>query len=189
VFDSLLLDDFLGRELNAEVEAELRSAPASAAGVYGGVRSGVDTRVRNAQMVQVSDRIRDRMRSRLLEAMPRIGEHFGVALQTCEEPQFLRYEAGGFFVAHQDGNTPVIHDDTRHRRVSGVVFINAPSDTPANGCYGGGSLVLHGRYPDWNRRYAVPATPDAFVAFRAETTHEVTPVTHGTRFTIAVFYR
>jgi SM-20-related protein len=190
VFDSLLLDDFLGHELRAEVEAEFRAAPSFAAGVYGvDVGAAVDARVRHAQLVEVNDRVRDLVRRRLLDEMPRLGEHFGIALHTCEEPQFLRYEVGGFFVAHQDGNTPLIHDDTRHRRVSGVVFINPSVDTPSDGCYGGGSLILHGRYPDWQRRYVVPPAAGTFVAFRAETTHEVTPVTHGTRFTIAAFYR
>jgi SM-20-related protein len=38
-------------------------------------------------------------------------------------------------------------------------------------------------------RVTMPAAPGTLVAYRAETTHEVTPVTHGERFTIASWFR
>jgi predicted 2-oxoglutarate/Fe(II)-dependent dioxygenase YbiX len=38
------------------------------------------------------------------------------------------------FVAHQDGNTPLIRDKARFRRVSIVIYVNAD--------YSGGSLLL-----------------------------------------------
>jgi predicted 2-oxoglutarate/Fe(II)-dependent dioxygenase YbiX len=36
---------------------------------------------------------------------------------------------------------------------------------------------------------AAQAAPGSLVAFRAETTHEVTTVTHGVRYTIATWFR
>jgi SM-20-related protein len=89
-------------------------------------------------------------------------QHFGHALSSCEPPQFLRYLPGDFFVAHQDGNTPLIHDDSRFRKVSAVIFLSAFSEGPARAA-------------------------DAR-AGHAETTHEVLPVTHGERFTIVSSY-
>ena len=47
----------------------------------------------------------------LLNLKETIEEHFGINVGECEEPQFLRYRTGDFFVAHQDGNTPLIFDD------------------------------------------------------------------------------
>jgi SM-20-related protein len=115
--------------------------------------------------------------------------HFGVPLGQCEEPQFLRYETGDFFVPHQDGNTPLIHDQSRFRKISVVLFLNAQSEEPSPGAYGGGSLVLHGHYSGPSLCVPVVPAPGTLVAFRAETTHEVTPVTHGERFTIVSWYR
>ncbi|WP_246696221.1 2OG-Fe(II) oxygenase [Mesorhizobium sp. SARCC-RB16n] len=115
--------------------------------------------------------------------------HFGLALGCTEKPQFLHYREGDFFVPHQDGNTPLIHDESRFRKVSAVIFLNARCDDPSPTSYAGGSLVLHGHYSGPDLRIAMPALPGSLVAFRSETTHEVTPVTRGERFTIVSWYR
>jgi len=117
-------------------------------------------------------------------------ERFGVSLSECEDPQFLRYEEGDFFVPHQDGNTPMVYDDSRFRRVSAVVFVTPRGDEPAPGTYGGGELVFHGHYATApNLRVSAEAEAGTLVAFRSETTHEVTPVTHGERYTIVTWFR
>jgi len=161
---------------------ELRNANASAATVYGG-RNAIETNVRRTKKLTVSPETRDFVVQRLLERKDEIAAHFGVTVDECEEPQFLRYEEGDFFVAHQDGNTPLIRDFTLHRKVSVVIFLSDPRD------YDGGALVFHGRYPDSDLRQTVAPEPGTLVAFRAETTHEVTPLTRGERFTIASWYR
>jgi len=83
-------------------------------------------------------------RARRRERLKVAAEHFGLDLRDCEAPQFLRYETGDFFVAHQDGNTSLIRDDTRFRRISVVLFLSAPSAelNYLGGC--GGALVFHG---------------------------------------------
>lgn len=172
-----VLDDFFDP---AEILPALREAAAVEANVYGSDRA-VDLRVRRTQKLSVSSELRASVHALLAAAQPRLAAHFEVTLDHFEEPQFLRYLPGDFFVAHQDGNTPLIHDDTRHRRVSVVLFVNAE--------YGGGALTLHGRYPEWEKREVVPARPGSLVAFRPETTHEVTPVTKGERYTIVSWYR
>jgi predicted 2-oxoglutarate/Fe(II)-dependent dioxygenase YbiX len=53
--------------------------------------------------------------------------------------------------------------------------------------YCGGSLVFHPRGAGELLRLTGEA--GTLVAFRAETTHEVTPVNDGERFTIAGWYR
>ena len=63
----------------------------------------------------------------VLRRKPEIEAHFGEELGELEVPQFLRYQEGDYFVAHQDGNTPVIHDSSRFRRISVVLFLSTRS--------------------------------------------------------------
>ena len=97
---------------------------------------------------------------------------------------------GGYFVAHQDGNTGLLRTERESRRVSLVVFLNTQAETPDAGAhdyYSGGSLVFHPRGA--GEPFGLAGEAGTLVAFRAETTHEVTPVTDGERFTIACWYR
>ena len=167
---------------------EVRNATATAATVYGS-RSAVESNVRRTKRLDVSHATRDFVVGRLMEQKDAIAAHFGVSVDECEEPQFLRYDEGDFFVPHQDGNTPMVWDDSRFRRISAVIFLSEKSDEPAEGTYGGGALVFHGPYTGPELRVPAGAQPGSLVAFRAETTHEVTPVTHGVRYTIATWFR
>ena len=162
----------------------MKTAAGSAATVYGSSVSGtIDQSVRRTFRVKPSNETVALVVQKLLELKDAIEKHFGVALKECEEPQFLRYEPGDYFVAHQDGNTPMIRDDSLHRRVSAIIFLSDPAD------YEGGKLLFHGRYPDAMQRLEVPAPRGSLVAFPPEQTHEVTPLTAGSRFTIATWYR
>jgi SM-20-related protein len=188
--DLLLLPSFVDPAFCASMVDEIRASAGAPATVYGtGIAPAVHTAVRSATRVLVSSDLVDAIVDRLEAARPEIARHFGRELSHCEEPQFLHYRAGDYFVAHQDGNTALIRDDTRHRRVSVVLFLNEQFAGPKAGTYAGGDLVFHGAYPDWTARHRAPASPGALVAFRAETTHEVTPVIHGDRFTVASWYR
>jgi SM-20-related protein len=189
--DLLVIRDFLDAATREEILAEMRLAGGGPALVYGreADKGAVESRVRRVTRVDVSQETRERVLRQLLDGMGAIAEHFSVSVGECEEPQFLRYKTGDFFVAHQDGNTPLIFDESRLRRISVVIFLSPQSAQPAPGTYGGGALVLHGPYPDIERRFPVIAEPGALVAFRAETTHEVTPLMHGERYTIVSWYR
>jgi SM-20-related protein len=143
MIDVLEINGFLDAAACAALRAELRAASGGAAGLLGG---NVRTHVRKATRVAVSPATSGRVKSLLMQCAPRLERHFEVALAECEAPQFLRYEEGDFFVAHQDGNTPLIHDDSRFRKVSVVLFLSRQSEAPLPDSYGGGSLVLHGPY-------------------------------------------
>ena len=192
MIDLLQIPDFLDAPTREAIVAELRASDQGAATVTsgGGAMGGrVDPHVRKAARVSVSPETRSRVREAFLARMGELERHFGTPVRDCEEPQFLRYETGDFFVAHQDGNTPLIHDHTRFRKISAVVFLSTPSEEPAPGTYGGGELVFHGPYSGPDLRVPVAPAPGTLVAFRAETTHEVVPVTHGERFTIVSWFR
>jgi SM-20-related protein len=186
MIDVLEINGFLDAAACAALRAELRAANGGAAGLLGG---DVRTQVRKATRIAVSAATSGPVRSQLAQAKPALEAHFGLALGECEAPQFLRYEAGDFFVPHQDGNTPLIHDDSRFRKISVVIFLSRHSEEPAPDTYGGGSLVLHGPYSGPEVRLPLAPPPGTLAAFRAETTHEVTPVTHGERFTIVTWFR
>jgi len=179
--DVFVLPEFLDPATCDSILGAMREGEESAASVYGHAADGVHASVRRATRVTVSTAIVQALVQRLETVRPRLAEHFALDLSRCEEPQLLHYRAGDFFVAHQDGNTALTVDDTRHRRVSVVVFLNDG--------YGGGELLFHGAYPDWLARHRAPASAGALVAFRSETTHEVTPVAHGERYTIATWFR
>src|SRR5438270_47475 len=130
-----LADDFFACE---EIVSELRTAQGAAASVYGKSAAGaVDPAVRKATRLAAPDDTRNRVMARIDELKPAIEQHFNVALNEIENPQFLRYVTGDYFVAHQDGNTPLLRDDSRFRKISVIVFLSDPS------AYDGGSLLVH----------------------------------------------
>jgi len=190
-FDPLLVQGFFDAKTCEEIVAEMRSAESGPAAIHGGSKS-IDERVRKAARVTPSPETISLVRRRLLECKPQIEEHFGISLSDCEEPQFLRYQVGDFFVAHQDGNTPLLKfDRDRIRIVSVVIFLSQQSAVAGSGTYSGGSLVFSGPLvdPSYRETREVVGEIGALIAFRSETTHEVTPVTHGERHSIACWYR
>ena len=176
--DLFVATHFLEPSLRDAIVAEMKAAAGSAATVYGSSVSGtIDESVRRTFRVKPSNETVSLVMQKLLESKAAIEEHFALTLSECEDPQFLRYREGDFFVAHQDGNTGLLRLDTEKRLISTVVFLSRD--------YSGGSLV----FSNLRERYQMSAEPGMLVAFRSETTHEVTPVTRGERYSIASWYR
>jgi SM-20-related protein len=186
MIDVLNIAGFLSvSECNAVI-AEIRESSIRPATVSGtGDGRALDPLVRKAATAKLGHQTEQMVMRRITDLIPRLSDHFVVGLTSVEPPQFLHYRQGDYFVAHQDGNTPVINDETLGRKVSVIVFLN---DQSSSG-YKGGSLVLHGKYPDWEYRQEAVGRAGTLVAFRSETTHEVTPVEGGERFTIASWLR
>jgi len=190
-FDLYVMRGFLDAETCVEFINEMRRSPVGPATVYGRGESGsVDERVRKAARLTPARETFEHVRQRLLECRGEVGEHFGVSLDGCEEPQFLRYRVGDFFVAHQDGNTGMLLSEREQsRRVSVVIFLNRQSEAPEADAYSGGALV----FSDWRAgqgrvEFRLSGEAGTLVAFRSETTHEVVPVTHGERYSIVSWY-
>jgi SM-20-related protein len=161
---------------------DMRSAARTSALTYGGSSPAVDERVRRVSSVTVSAQSRALVTSKLIDYLPALSRHFLVHLTGCEDPEFLCYRVGDFFVAHQDGNTGLINlESDRLRRVSVTVFLNDQMD------YAGGSLV----FSDYRtgKRVEFAGKAGTLLAFRSETTHEVTPVKSGERYSIVTWFR
>ena len=190
MIDILLIRNILDAATVHTMVAELRGASGGPAVVYGTAASGaVESRVRKVTRIALSPDARARLTRQLMDHRGELDDHFGLSLTSCEDPQVLRYETGDFFVAHQDGNTPLVYDDSRFRRVSVVIFLSRQSVEPEPGTYGGGELVLHGSAHTGDAPIRLAPEPGTLVAFRSETTHEVVPVVHGERYTIVSWFR
>jgi SM-20-related protein len=191
VIELLEIEDALDGAMLGRIRGDMRAAhgaPATVTGAGPGPEPTATPTMRKAERVTISDASRAAVARLLEEQRPRIEAHFGRPLDACEEPQFLRYGPGDYFVAHQDGNTPVIRDDSRFRKVSVVILLSEQSEHPRPDAFCGGSLVLHEPFPSGVRRALSPA-PGTLVAFPSETTHEVTPITHGERLSVVSWYR
>jgi SM-20-related protein len=191
-FNLFVVDGFLSAQRCEEIIHSLAVAQATAAPVYGTGDSGsIDERVRKVTQISPSPDISSLIAHGLTELMEVVARHFDLPLSRYEEPQFLRYRPGDFFVAHQDGNTGMLRSEREQfRKVSLVIFLNRQSEHPESGSYCGGSLL----FSDWHparrpQQYALRGKAGMLVAFPSETTHEVVPVTHGERYSIVSWYR
>jgi SM-20-related protein len=190
-FELLTVRNFLDAETCEKIIAEMRSTRGGPATVHRSDSSGsVDESSRRTTRIKPSPETTEFVVRRLLERKRLVEEHFRLSIKDCEQPQFLRYGVGDFFVAHQDGNTGMLRlEREESRKVSVTILLSRQSESPASASYCGGSLVFH----EWRASraqgsYAFSGDAGTLVAFRPETTHEVTPVTHGERFSIACWY-
>lgn len=187
-FDLHLARSFFDVETCRELISEMRRSPSSPAVTYAKGDSGsVDDRVRKVARLMPSPETVEYVMRRLMAYRETIEKYFKVSLGGCEDPQFLRYRVGDFFVAHQDGNTGLLQLDTdRSRRISVSIFLNHQSERPEPNAYCGGSLV----FSDWRsgRECRLACEAGTLVAFRSEVTHEVIPVTDGERYSIVSWY-
>jgi SM-20-related protein len=186
-FDLLLIRNFFDSPTRARILNEMQTAPSAAATVYKDAAAAiVDQRVRNVSRIAPLRETADFVTQSLLERKHDIGEHFWISLEACEAPHFLRYGVGDFFVAHQDGNTGLLRSQQEQfRKISVSIFLNSESDSPAADKYCGGTLVFHRL---GSESYGFHGEAGMLVAFRAETTHEIVPITHGQRYAIACWY-
>jgi SM-20-related protein len=186
--------NFLDAQTCRELIEEVRSAPTTRAPVYiRGSDEVIHETIRKTTSFHPADETLSRIHERLLGQKPVLEEHFGQTLTDCEQPQFLRYEPGDFFVRHQDGNTEQLEfDHLRIRRISLIVFLNDYAAEPKEHCYSGGALNLYDKDnmpPEGPEPVPLLGETGLLVAFTAETMHEVAPVTSGERFTIITWFR
>jgi SM-20-related protein len=183
----LTVRDFFDAKTCRALIEEMRHSPVNAALTYGKGEGIVDERVRRVRQVSMSSKSTRYVIGRLAEYRKNLEHHFDIKLGACEPPQFLSYGVGDFFVAHQDGNTRLINLETdRMRRISITIFLNEQSVDQHGDTYCGGALV----FSDWRTgaRHEVSGKSGMLVAFRSETTHEVTIVTSGERYAIVSWY-
>lgn len=181
---------FFDPDLCTNIRRELHSAH-ERLGTIGKERT-IDPRIRSARWRKACPETRLLVNSRLEELRPILARHFSLALSGLEHVQFLCYSTGDFYRAHQDvsdeKDAPTV---MRDRKVSVVVFLNATAEQATPSAYGGGSLTFYGLIPDsrWQSvGFGLEGEAGLLVAFRSDLVHEVTPVTHGERYTLVSWY-
>jgi len=192
--DLYLCPLFLDPEVCQGIRLEADSSPTTKAPVYIEGETGfVHETIRKATSFHPCEETVSYVYNQMVKQMSNLNEYFGIHLTDCEQPQFIRYQPGDFFVRHQDGSTEQMEfDHLRVRRISIVVFLNAASHSADDGGYTGGSLNFYSSMDG-------PQTPlplrsiagetGLLLAFRADAIHEVLPVIQGERFTIVNWFR
>jgi SM-20-related protein len=180
------IPQFLDRELCLELQRGFRKGDRKAATV--GPELVVDRTSRSVDWVKLDDQLVTALRDRLLAVKPEVESHYGLELTDCQQLQFLAYGPGDYYTAHRDcGSNPV----SSRRKVSAVMFLNAPSESSDGNGYGGGALTFYELLDNpAGSKVGIPLEADQglLVTFRSETLHSVAPVTHGERHTIATWY-
>jgi SM-20-related protein len=168
-----------------------RRAAATVRQAHGGYT--LDESVRRVRWLEMPEAATGQVRARLTALRSAVEQHFGLTLIDCQRPQFLAYSVGDYYRPHQDLSAD---DDappaSRERRISAVIFLNAPTAAPTGDSYGGGALTFYGLLDDpRGRQVGLPldAEEGLLVAFRSETVHGVAPVIHGERYTVVSWYR
>jgi SM-20-related protein len=195
-FGIFVAHDFLDDETCTRVRREMHeggSEPATVGPAARQPEEGVDEEYRRTRMAQVRPATVSLIEDKLLALRPALEEHFSLALNGCQRPQFLVYRQGDFFRAHLDNSEdPDAPDWLKGRAVSLVVFIGEQSDWPLPDTFGGGALTFYGLLGDDPRGSGIglPVEGHAgmLVAFRSEIVHGVTPVTRGERCTVVSWF-
>jgi SM-20-related protein len=190
--DLEILDDVIPLDLLEGLRIAMMSGASQAAEVATGGEQRVVERVRRTRSVAVPETLLELTRSCIDDIRPRLERRFSGELASCETPQFLRYERGDRFVAHQDRASRPGHDqELALRRVSVVLFITGQEANGTNRDFAGGLLTFFDTSPTatWETcRVAVTAAAGAAVAFPSHLVHEVTPVRRGQRLTVATWF-
>jgi len=182
---------FLPPELVETIRLSMAHSPTEPALIIKSGQEYLDEDYRKVNFAMVSKEVRTLVDENLRSLIPQLEEHFHMKLGGCETPHYLVYHPGDFFRRHTDGGRKGESDFARRRRISVVIFLNAESEEPAPGTYGNGRLTFYGLLegPHWEHcAFALQSEPGLLVAFPAEMPHEVTPVSHGERYTIASWY-
>lgn len=190
-FNLFLLRNFLDAKACEDLIEEMRSAPITQAPVYiAGSEGVIHEDVRKTTSWHPSEETITHLQDQMFAQKSALEAHFGFPLTDCERPQFLRYQPGDFFVRHQDGNTETLEfDHLRIRKISLIAFLNDYAAEPKENCYSGGALSFYETKDPAAECFPLLGEAGLLVAFRADTYHEVLPVTSGDRLTIISWFR
>jgi len=191
-FGLLTIENFLEADLCSRLCAEGRIGASFQATVSRKGMATLDEDVRRTKAARIGESAIGIVRSRLLDLKPSLEAHFKASLTRCSEPHILIYRPGDFFHPHRDdGDDPMYGEDIVSRQVSVVIFLNDESKESKPGCFGGGALAFYGLLDDPRGKaigFPLAGAQGLLVAFPSDRVHQVTPVTHGERFTIVTWF-
>jgi predicted 2-oxoglutarate/Fe(II)-dependent dioxygenase YbiX len=184
------IEGFLTAEECAHWRKTVRDAPLARARV-GHYESKVKEEVRKTKSSRVSAQARDPLLQRIRELQPNLEKHFGISATYTGESEFLLYGPRDKFEAHRDVRKIKDKPGMFRRQLTVVTFLNAWSEKPAEGCYTGGELFLHGLMDFEGAEgfgFPLEPTPGLLVAFPSDTVHRVAPIESGERFSVVTWF-
>jgi predicted 2-oxoglutarate/Fe(II)-dependent dioxygenase YbiX len=179
------------QKLHGEMEV-LSAVPGTIWNPDGGEKLSEEAKKRK-EYPNISDASVSEVNRKLGELMPEISERFEQPLTGVQPVKFTRYDTGDYYRIHTDiTNDPNAPELLKERKVSVIVFLSQESETPDEGDYCGGNLTFYGLLGEqgWNSvGLPLESEQGLLIAFRPDIPHEVTVVTHGTRYTITTWYK
>lgn len=187
--------EFLSHEFCNQLRDEMESAVAVPGTVWNpddGENFKEEAKKRK-EYPNISEASVNEINRKLDELMPEIAERFEQPVTGIQPIKFTRYDAGDYYRIHIDiTNDPDAPELLRERKVSVIIFLGQEGETPDEGDYCGGNLTFYGLLGEqgWNSvGLPLESEQGLLVAFRPDIPHEVTTVTHGTRYTITTWYK
>jgi len=147
-----------------------------------------NTQSRSTGIAKIQQPTHHELNQRLEALLPEISKHFNLSLNKLQPLEFLVYGENDFFKKHSDtSEKPDAPEGIRARKITMDVFINGQAAAPTQSHYCGGALSLYGLMskPGMDQLgIQFEPEPGDFMAFPANTPHEVQPITWGTRCTV-----
>ncbi|MHC0068509.1 2OG-Fe(II) oxygenase [Nostoc sp. UIC 10890] len=185
---------FLDDDLCAKSRSEMSLGSNIPAMVTSGKEEIIKDNIRRNKVVQVSASTISFIKYRLLAIKPMLEEHFNLSLTDCQEPQFLAYKQGDFFIFHSDrSDDPDKPEYVKARQISVVIFLNSATSEYEIDSYSGGYLKFYAYdiVSDTSLKkagFSFSGETGLLIAFRSDIRHQVQTVTSGERFTIVSWF-
>ena len=182
-------EGFLSPTECAELRSIIREAPSRPSEV-GYAEPKVYEEVRRTLSARPAEEVRQAYRERMLGLLPELEKHFDVSLLDVRS-DFLRYGEGDRFIPHCDIDEAERELGDLCRKVSAVVFLNAPANDGVAGGFTGGDLILYNLLEVADSdHFGFPVTPEEglLVAFRSDLLHQVTEIESGERLSIVSWF-
>jgi len=181
----LYIDEhFLSKETCMELCNEMKRSNKQAGNVFyqKSKREYKDSTLRKTQTCEVNNESHKVIAEKILSIKPTLEAFFNEQYsRTWEEPKFLEYKKGDYFLPHTD--------EQAHRKLNISIYLNNQTQMPepSNRNYTGGELKIYNlvQSPKWkNRGFSIPGIQGMLIAYPANLIHEVTVVETGYRYAI-----
>lgn len=186
-------EDFLPPSLCEQLCKDIDDAPLENGDIWA-PESGfhVEEEVKRRKEFSYSADTKPDLHRRLFDISAELAKVFGFQFTSVQPLKMTRYDVGDFYRPHRDiADAQDAPDVIRARKLALTLFLNQQGDYPDEGDYCGGSLTFYGLIndPAW-QAVGMPLDSERgmIVAFRPDVIHEVTPVTHGTRYAITTWF-
>lgn len=183
-------ENFLPQETCCKMLPQLRHSQSSNASVGKNGDVYVNKKTRKTKLLSPLNECQQIFQSALTGLKPKLEDFFQLQLTQKEDPQFLRYQQGDFFIPHTDADLNPESLDYQNRKISVVCFLNSEIDSPLlnQENYHQGELILYGLLKAEKAGIPIHGQSGLLLAFPSDLMHEVNPVAAGERYSIVTWF-